>query len=516
MSNSRFAICLFNDEIKDLTPSELIAGENLQKVNFKGKTKSKVLLYQRKSELAIPAWVDILKEFGDFKYEDLKTASSGAILFVKIGNRIMGCCFGTSVANVNRNNIETNFGLGVVYQRMMKNQTKSIASFTLAHNPITNNRSSTIPTTKNSFDIDDYLENITELSGYFYRNSTRTLIKGKEFFSSPSPKTLKDIIEICKLSLSDYKTSSQDENFKKLTATRWIKDKKTIEELEKEMCKMMNKKSNDIYLVDYESFDNISGYKLSPKGETMNEINISAFYDNLGKSKLIDIGYLKNKRIFPINESSEIIANWSIHKCLFAEFKIGKNFFILYKGKWYEIDENYLSGLRTYIEQFEVDIDFLTAWNGKDDEGKFNEDAAIELKGQCWDKILYGTPQYSYKIEFCDILTEDYIFHVKKYEGSQLTSHLLMQTSVSAQLLNSDFEIKKWISEVSNDKFMGKNLLFDSKNEFKKSNVGYFILLMTQRKGKLSKILPFFSLITMHLTIKRVVQLGFDVKIGKI
>ena len=63
---------------------------------------------------------------------------------------------------------------------------------------------------------------------------------------------------------------------------------------------------------------------------------------------------------------------------------------------------------------------------------------------------------------------------------------------------------------------MGKNLLFDSKNEFKKSDVGYFILLMTQRKGKLSKILPFFSLITMHLTIKRVVQLGFDVKIGKI
>lgn len=516
MSNTRLAICLFNKTIDKLDAKELVAGKNMKKVDFTGRTRSKVLLFQRKSELSTPAWVDIVKEFGDFKDEDLKTASSGAILFVKVGKRIMGCCFGTSVANINRGNIETDFGLGVVYQKMLKNQTKSISSFTLAHNPITSNRSATIPTTKSNFDIDDYLENITELSGYFYRKSAKMLIKGKEFFSSPSPKTLKEIIEICKFSLNDYEAALKDENFKKLTATQWVKDKDTIKELDKELCSLMNKKSRKVFLINYESLEKVSGYRLTPKGDETEELDIKTLYDSVGAGKTIDLVFLKNRRVYPQDDSSEILANWSLYKCLFAEFNIGKDFFILYKGKWYQIDENYLSGLRKFIEQFEITVDFLKEWNGKDKEGKFNKNAAKELGGQCWDKVMYGTKQYSYKIEFCDILTKDFIFHVKKYDGSQLTSHLLMQTSVSAQLLSSDFEIRKWIEKKSNEKFKGVNLLLDSKYEFFNDDIAYFILLMCNRKGKLSDILPFFSLITMHLTIKRIIQLGFKVFIGKI
>lgn len=516
MANTRLAICLFKKEVDNLDPTELIAGRNLQKVKFTGKTRRNVLLYQRKSESSVPAWVDILKTFGEFKTEDLKTASSGGILFVQIGKRILGCCFGTSVANINRGNIETDFGLGVVYQRMLKNQTKSISSFTLAHNPMTNNKSATIPTTKSNFDIDNYLENITELSGYFYRNNTRTLIKGKEFYSTPSPKSLKEIIELCKNSLRDYKAALEDENFKRLTATQWVKDKQTIQELEKELCKLMNKKSSKAFLIDYESMEGITAYKLTPKGTSKSELNIKRLYDNISVGKTITVSFLKNRRVYPLNDSDKNLANWSLYKCLFVEFNIGKDFFILYKGKWYEIDENYLSGLRKFIEKFEITVDFIKPWNGKDSEGKFNEIAAIELKGQCWDKVMYKTKQYNYTIEFCDILTKNFVFHVKKYDGSQLTSHLLMQTSVSAQLLNADFEIRKWIEKKSNEKFNGTNLILDKKYNLRNEDISYFILLMSTRKGKLTDILPFFSLITMHLTIKRITQLGFKVHIGKV
>ena len=157
-----------------------------------------------------------------------------------------------------------------------------------------------------------------ELSGYFYRKKTRTLIKGKEFYSSPAPKTLKEIIEICKTSLQDYQLSLLDEDFKKLTSTQWIKDKGTITELEKELCKLMTKKSKNVYLIDYESFDTLSTYKLTPKGDEKSEINISTLYNDLPESKSITIKYLKSRRIFALNESSEVIANWSLHKCIFA------------------------------------------------------------------------------------------------------------------------------------------------------------------------------------------------------
>ncbi|KAA3630598.1 MAG: hypothetical protein DWQ02_17820 [Bacteroidetes bacterium] len=213
MPKSRIAICLFNDSIVELNPEELITGKNLSKTNFTGNIANETLLYQRKSELSVPSWVDIVKKFGEFEYEDLKTASSGAILFIKINGRILGCCFGTSVANINRNNIETDFGLGVAFQNMLSNQTKSIESFTLAHNPLTNNRNSTVPTSKQNFNIDTYLENITELSGYFYRNGKRTLIKGKEFYSMPCPNTIEEIVEVCVDVVSKYNLSINDENF---------------------------------------------------------------------------------------------------------------------------------------------------------------------------------------------------------------------------------------------------------------------------------------------------------------
>ena len=517
MSNSKIAICLFNETIADFNYQDVLVGSRLEKVEFTGQSEYEVTVYQRKSEAIKPKWVDIVQKFGSLDTASLQSSSCGAILFVKIDGRIMGCCFGTSVANINRNNIETDFGLGVVYQKMVNSQTKSIESYSLAHNPITNNRTSTIPAPRSSFGLDQYLESITQLSGYFNGKKARQLIRGKEFYSISSPLTLKEIIELCKDCLTEYKKAIKNDDFVRLTSTRKVKDKKVIEELDKELCNSVKNRSTDVYIVDYDFQDDIVGYRLTPKGNIHTELNSQTFYENLNSDKVITIAFLKNKKIFPANEDEENVFTWSLYRCLFLELSIGPNFFILFKGKWYEIDENYLSALRNYVKEFEIDIGFLDEWNGTDREDVFNEKCADQLpNGQCWDKKLYTTRLYNYGIEFCDILSDNYIFHVKKYEGSQLTSHLLMQTTVSAQLLSSDYGIREWIKEISSKKFSGKNLLFNRKNEFKKDKQTYCILLMSRRTGKLHEILPFFTMITLHLTIKRITQLGFDVKVGKI
>lgn len=517
MSKSKIAICLFQEFVTDFSPDNIIAGQKLVKVPFTGEIPNDAVLYQRKSELNQPAWVDIVSNFGELQMDSLKSASCGAILFLKINGRILGCCFGTSVANINRDNIETDFGLGVVYQKMTNSQTKTIESYSLAHNPITNNRSSSIPTSRNSFGLDKYLENITQLSGYFYDKSKRTLIKGKEFFSVTSPVSLDSIVKICQESILDYNKSINDEDFKRLTATRRVKDSKIIDILEKEMNLLLSEKSKEVYLVDYESYDNLYGYRFTPKAkEVKDDILIDDVYNIPKNDKIITVDYLKRKRIYPVDDTLKGLGVWNLYKCLFAEIQIGADSFILFKGNWYEIDSDYLSSLREFIKKFEVDIEHITPWNGTDSEGDFNEKVAIEIGGQCWDKKLYFSSQYNYGIEFCDILDNNLIYHVKKYSGSQLTSHLLMQTTVSAQLLASDFEIRKWLKDKSKEFFKGKNILLKRNLDFRKKQQTYCILLMSQRDGQLSEILPFFTMITLHLTIKRVTQLGFGVAVAKI
>jgi uncharacterized protein (TIGR04141 family) len=121
------------------------------------------------------------------------SASAGAVLIVKFDGRIFGCCFGSSVSNINRGAIETDFGLAAAFERMLRNQTKTIGSFTLSSNPVSNTRTSAMPTAKTNFNINEAIENITELSGFLISKDTkkRNLVKGKEFYSSPLPNSLK-------------------------------------------------------------------------------------------------------------------------------------------------------------------------------------------------------------------------------------------------------------------------------------------------------------------------------------
>lgn len=269
-------------------------------------------------------------------------------------------------------------------------------------------------------------------------------------------------------------------------------------------------------MIDYENLDNLFTYRLTPKATNRLELNIKDFYESVDETKEITIGYLKYRKITVLDEDSEVVRTWPVFRCLFVEFLIGEENFIFFKGKWYVIDENYLASLRSFIQRYEVEVDFLTPWNGVDSEEDFNNQIAVELNGQCWDRKLYYTDLYSYGIEFCDVLSTDHIYHVKKYTGSQLTSHLLMQTTVSAQLMNSDKDIRNWINIKVEEDFGGDNLILNDDLTLRNNDIEYFILLMSQRDGLLSNILPFFTLITMHLTIKRIVQLGFSVRVGKI
>lgn len=250
---SRIAICLYDESIDSFDTSSLLGGQPLKKITLHKADKDVALFLKRSNEIT-PEWVNILQKFSDIDIAETITASSGAILFLKISGKIIACCFGSSVANINRNNIVADFGLAVAYRRIPKRNYKGIETYTLTENPITNSRSSAMPSSQNTFNLDSYLETITELSGKYYSNTKNVLIKGKEFFSIPAPMTLGEIKKLCKDLIDDYQTSIKDPEFKKLTAVTKVKDKKLIEFLNDKLCELLNKRSNTVHLIQYECY----------------------------------------------------------------------------------------------------------------------------------------------------------------------------------------------------------------------------------------------------------------------
>lgn len=511
---SRIAICLFEDHITDLNDSNLMGGQPLSKIAL-NKPDSDVAMYLKVSNDSIPEWADIVDGFANFKKADVTTASSGAILFVKKRKRILACCFGTSVANINKDNIVRDFGLAVAFNRIPKRNYKGIETYTLTENPITNNRSAAMPSSQTNFNLDTYLETITELSGKYYSSTRNILVKGKEFFSTPSPLSLDEIKKLCSSLVIEYDKTIKNAEFKKLTAVSKVKTKKLIEFLDDKLCESLNKRATNVYLVDYQHYEDLQSYSLTPKGEKLTELELNDLYNTLNKGQKFTTAYLKTRRIAIFNNDGQQIDEWSLYRCLFTEFSLNIGGHILYKGNWYEIQKRYLQDLKDFISVYEVQPSKanLPAWDKKKKEGDYNIEAAKKVNGQCWDKVLYSHQDFSYRIEFCDVLVPNYVMHVKKLANSSLNSHLLMQTYVSAQLLKADIGIRKWIKSESKSRFK-KNIFLKPSNDFKDPDVKYLIVLMAGATGKaLVDSLPFFSLVTFNMMIRRITQLGFEVEI---
>lgn len=514
MATARIAICLFQDTITELNREELIGQSSLVQIPFLNDEAVEAALYLRPANPFPPEWVDIVSSFGAIGINNLATSSSGAILFLKISGRVLGCCFGTSVAYIDKNNIETDFGLGVAYDKMTPSQTKSIESWTPADNPVTNSRSATVPMNRTNFNVDRFIESITELAGFQAYEGRRILIKGKEFFSIPSPRTLNGIFELCNSSLDSYLRSSESDSYKALTSIRKIKDNDVIERMNQNLFVAIRDRSPDLYLVDYESFDNCDSYRITPNGVKIEEVTLEDVLGGIRASTAITVDLLKAKKIFPISVDDDVLATWPLYKCLFYTDRNTRN--ILYKGKWYDVDLNYIRSLEAFIDDHQSADLPLPTWNGIDNEGDYNIAAAKAIGGQCWDKILYKAPEYNYKVEFCDILFNNNIIHVKKKSSSSLSSHLLLQTAVSAQLLSSDPRLKIWINTQMKKLFSDRHLLNNNLSFRLPNATTFYIVLMSQRIGSIAQALPFFSLISFNIMIKRILALGYVVKIGQV
>ncbi len=516
MATSRIAICLFKKGINQLDQNILLGKRKLTEVNITEDTPEDKLLVVRETENNIPGWFAIVEGFSELESKDVVSSSSGAILFFKYKRRIIGCCFGTSIAYINRENTVSDFGLGAAFEEIRNENTKSIESFTLNSNPLTINRVTTNPTQRHNYEIDRQSENITELSGFHYRDNKRILIKGKEFYSTPCPIAINEIIQVGKVAFNNYNKAIKDNAFKSLTSSKLVKDKEVIAELENELCNRINARNDEITLCDYEYFPNISEYRFKNDGASYEQVSIDDFYDIINTNN-VTIQYLKNKKLIPYEAGGTALTTWSIFKSLFAQLVFGNDVYILFKSKWYQIDQTYLKGLKQEIEDCEIDLTGVTPWDGAQEEQIINQQLANELNGQFWDRKLYRNhPDFRHGIEFSDVLTTDRIIHVKKYKGSSLTSHLLNQTSVSAILLRNDQGMRDWISDRSTQDFGGANLILDATNSLVNDNIEYLILFMYDGDKKPSEFLPFFSMVALQIAIKRIRQLGFEVKVSKV
>ncbi|MFK0196180.1 DUF6119 family protein [Streptomyces lavendulae] len=140
-----------------------------------------------------------------------------------------------------------------------------------------------------------------------------------------------------------------------------------------------------------------------------------------------------------------VSAQVKAHKWITAEIPLDASRYFHHEGRWFEIGDQYLEGIRSEAETLLTAPAGcpLPAWTADlATEEDYNLEAA-KHGYLCLDRRLIRTAQHPHGFEAADLLAEDgTLIHVKRAASSAPLSHLFAQGRVSADALRFDAEAR--------------------------------------------------------------------------
>ncbi|MFD9722766.1 DUF6119 family protein [Streptomyces sp. NPDC059072] len=174
--------------------------------------------------------------------------------------------------------------------------------------------------------------------------------------------------------------------------------------------------------------------------------DVLALLDGIPSGRRLDAlssGYIQMHR--DEEGTDPVSAQVRAHKWLTAEISLGSSRYFHHEGRWFEIGDQYLEGIRREVETLLKTPAGLTLppWTTElGTEGDYNLEAA-KHGFLCLDRQLIRTAQHPHGFEAADLLARDgTLIHVKRAASSAPLSHLFAQGRVSADALRFDSEAR--------------------------------------------------------------------------
>ena len=502
MKSQKLSIYLVKD---DIVNHEDIVKDISNKEDF-----DNGVLYYKKSYPSSPIWVN---NFFNINIDELKSSSASGLYITKISYNSKSIYFGLSFGHgwqmfkdgviVEQFGIKTTLGLikdeiKKIEKKNFKNGLKDVSEQLGKIGSIANF----------GFDIEqDIMRAIVgepEDQELYGKN-----IVGKD---AVSLSIKKNVLEINDLLLELYKayiSNKYKERFDWFDNFSVVNNKKLITDLNnKIITKINNDNITDVIfwlsIPEVIEWENTKCFQYEEKDDAMEyqDIVFEDFKNSLKENEKIDIDIdlLKKRKVKQVNMNDQVIQEWSIYNCLYAEIDLDNEKYLLVSGKYYKVDKDYKKQVE---DEFSVDTSFvLPDWEKPKYENVYNAAVADNDNNyQCLDGgVNQGNLIGKGKIEFADLVKSNkYLIHVKKYGSSSVLSHLFSQGLVSATLLLTD---KSFRVEVNNKLVDShKNVVTDSN-----PNPDEYTIVYAIGTSKDDLKLPFFSLVN-YKNAKRQLQL---------
>ncbi|WP_294747368.1 DUF6119 family protein [uncultured Exiguobacterium sp.] len=525
---------LFNKNIKSFEQQILpnkIGKENnydeLEVVNKDLKFETKVFIQRNKTKQ--PKWITFLED--DLRIpnkDDIRNTVNSFVILVKINKNGLFYFFaitgGFGFTAINRNNIESNFGLKVALNTIDSKELKAFdvrnIDLKTKQKRVLINKGSEV----GEFDLNFEQDLVNLVSGKSRDEQLGTSIKGSNSsLSLSSNVTFSELGEKCNQILDLYLSNDYKENFGFIDNIKLVKDSELNSTLNRKLFEAICKReTHDISLAypDMIEYEKCSYYKLKKgfKEVITEEVSLKDLYLLLEKDNIQFESPDKINKIKIIgfdDTDSPVTSAVSLNHFLIFQTEIKGDTFIFSLNNWYKIDNDYFDKVQKEIMSVPLleDKDFLTGIYMDESEGSYNErqnpDYFLSL-----DKQNFQVQNSRSKIEVCDLLSADRHFVcVKKETRSATLSHLFAQGSVSMQLLRESKEYREYLLKQAIKKFPAENF---NVRDFPYNECTLVYAISTNKTKDIRDVLPFFSKVNLIHHIKLIKRLGIKVEICKI
>lgn len=471
-------------------------------------------LFWKQSSEHTPKWVkNIFPENSDL-HEAINSRTVSALLLIKHSGYLFGVTFGYGRGLVKQELIEPQFGLKIVLNRVNAANLRSIDTKSLDGFLSQTREQVPVLSPMSNFGIDIEKDFIKAVTGSSNDSIIGKTITGTDSFYASLEIDLDNLPTIFDRLLEAYNDVAYKENFEFVDNIMEV-PKSLVDKLDTQLVASIKAGSNSrIWLAPPEIIDWNNhggfGFKRSRKGEIYDDINLSLYLnEKIPVLNDLSIQNLKAHQVMQLTAEYRFESmKWSVYNCLYAELENDNKRYILSDGKWFEVDQAYVSRVQQYLKQnldewsgptlpdYESGRMAILDENGRRGEALYNYEASNTLGYTLMDRKMIVHGGANSQIELCDLYDENLYIHVKRYTRSSGLSHLFNQGKVSAELVCSDKDFRtKAKARVRAEG--GLCDLTSSRPDMSEIHVVFGVV--SGSKGKLE--LPFFSQVALKNTL---------------
>lgn len=470
-------------------------------------------LFIEKKEPRSPSWSHFFLD-SNIQIKELGSSqSAGAALLLEVGDRIMAVTFGTGHNVLDKEKVEDRFGLLVVLNSIDSDKIKSIDRDSFDAILKKSRELSVRDAETSDFGINVEQDLLTRVTGTPRNKKLGKRLTGKESLRAAGQFHIKDTPRLLLRYLDRFRDTVYKEDFGWIDNVFQVKKKEMTNELDLLLeTHLANEDFANIWLAapDIIDWGRISRFRYGfGRSPVIYDMHLSSARKAL-KGKPLTVDRLRRSYVEALDLNDIQIDRWPLYRCLHAEINHDGSVFLLSNAQWYQADPAFTQRVDNAVEQIPLVKMDLPEFD-EDNEAHYNQKAAKSSAGYLCllDRrmIKYGGGNST--VEACDLYSKDGEFiHIKRYSGSSDLSHLFAQGLIAGEAFASDIEFREKVQDLV---------------EFELNETGrhlprgkYSVVFGFISKSAKELRLPFFAKLNLKNVRRRLVTMGFSVKLTDI